>query len=191
MRAIEEAFLWGVEGVTEVWLVRHGDCYEGLTEAADPPLSEVGREQARRLAARLARLEITAVYSSPLLRARQTAAAFSDSVRLDPRLREIANEPAPAGAGTTVNAHVHFSEPHAEVLERLRGAIDEAIVAEGPGRIVVVTHAGAILAYLCHVLRIESGKLRLLPYFTSVSVVRARGERRMAGALADTSHLDS
>jgi hypothetical protein len=32
MRALEAAFLIGVEGVTEVWLVRHGDCYDGMAE---------------------------------------------------------------------------------------------------------------------------------------------------------------
>jgi hypothetical protein len=27
MRSLEAAFLIGVEGVTVIWLVRHGDCY--------------------------------------------------------------------------------------------------------------------------------------------------------------------
>jgi len=38
MRSLEAAFLIGVDGVTEIWLVRHGDCYEDMAEGADPPL---------------------------------------------------------------------------------------------------------------------------------------------------------
>jgi len=41
------------------------------------------------------------------------------------------------------------------------------------------------------VLHLDPGTLRLLPYFTSVSVVRALGDRRMVGALCDTAHLES
>jgi hypothetical protein len=54
----------------------------------------------------------------------------------------------------------------------------------------MVGHGVAILVYLCDVLRLEYGQLRLLPYYTSVNVVRILGDRRMVGALADTSHLD-
>ncbi|HCG03245.1 MAG TPA: hypothetical protein DEV93_22245, partial [Chloroflexi bacterium] len=50
MRSLEAAFLIGVRGVTVIWLVRHGDCYEGMAEGSDPPLSALGRTQAARLA---------------------------------------------------------------------------------------------------------------------------------------------
>ena len=50
IRSLEEAFLIGLEGVTEVWLVRHADCYRDLTTTEDPPLSALGRQQASRLA---------------------------------------------------------------------------------------------------------------------------------------------
>src|SRR5260370_11183850 len=39
----------------------------------DPPLSEEGHEQARRVAARLASRQVEALYTSDLLRASQTA----------------------------------------------------------------------------------------------------------------------
>src|SRR5437870_4258985 len=72
MRSLERAFLLGVPGVTEILLIRHGDAYEGLDVLldgsldSDPGLSPSGREQARRLAERLGRLGVDAVYSSPL-----------------------------------------------------------------------------------------------------------------------------
>src|SRR5216683_4917143 len=68
MRSLEAAFLIGVEGVTEVWLVRHADCYEGMSEGADPQLSPLGRKQAELLANRVRRINVAAIYSSPYRR---------------------------------------------------------------------------------------------------------------------------
>ncbi len=82
MRSLEASFLIGVEGVTEIWLVRHGDCYEGMSDGADPPLSALGRKQAELLAERVARLKPSAVYSSPYRRAFETARTISDDVHV-------------------------------------------------------------------------------------------------------------
>lgn len=82
---------------TRVLLVRHGstelsaeDRFAGSTDVA---LSSAGEEQARRLAARLARLDLAAVYASPLQRTRRTAeilaAPHGLTVQADPALREI------------------------------------------------------------------------------------------------------
>jgi broad specificity phosphatase PhoE len=183
MQALEAAFLIGVEGVTETWLVRHADCYQNITDATDPPLSALGRDQARRLAARVRRAQPAAVYSSPLLRAIETARAISDDVHVDDRLVEM---------DLVVNddGSLDLREPPADVVERMRTAIDE-IGERHPGqRIVVVSHGAAIIAYLTDVLRLELGGLRMLPYYTSISVVRALGDRRMVGALGDVAHLE-
>src|SRR5579864_713039 len=89
MRSLEALFLIGVEGVTEIWLVRHADCYQQMTEVEDPPLSAMGREQAKRLAARMQRARPAAVYSSPMRRAVETARAIADDIRIDKRLVEM------------------------------------------------------------------------------------------------------
>ncbi len=183
MRSLEAAFLIGVEGVTVIWLVRHGDCYEGMAEGSDPPLSPLGRTQAARLAKRVKRVGATAVYSSPLRRAVETAQAIQDDVHQDPRLVEIDLE---LGDDSNLN----FKESTASVIARMRSAIDD-IVAEHPGEhVVVVTHGIALMAYVSDALHLEAGQLRLLPYYTSVSVVRALGDVRMVGTIADTAHLD-
>ncbi len=70
VRNLEGAFLVGVEGVTEVWLVRHADAYTYGVDEPDPALSEVGQEQAARLARRI---KGGPVYSSPARRALETA----------------------------------------------------------------------------------------------------------------------
>jgi len=53
-----------------------------------------------------------------------------------------------------------------------------------------VCHAGVIVNYVADVLHLEPGGLRLLPYYTSVNVVRALGDRRMVASLGDTAHLE-
>ncbi|MDQ6719406.1 MAG: histidine phosphatase family protein [Candidatus Dormibacteraeota bacterium] len=183
MRSLEAAFLIGVEGVTEIWLVRHGDCYEGMAEGPDPPLSTLGRQQAERLAERVRRVGAAAVYSSPYRRAMETARIIDDDVHDDARLVEIDLELGDDG-------HLQFNESTVSVVERMRSAIDD-IVEVHPGKhVVVVTHGVALMAYITNVLRLEPGQVRLLPYYTSVSVVRALGDLRMVGGIADTAHLE-
>ena len=186
MRSIEAAFLVDGQGATlaeatEVWLVRHGDCYDGIM-GEDPPLSPQGRVQVRRLAARLSRLNFDAVYSSPLRRALETARAIRPDVSLDERLVEVHTE--------LEDGHVHPAEAPDEVLARMREAVDDAVAANPGGRLLMVGHGVAILGYLCDVLRLEFGTLRLLPYYTSVNIVRVSGDRRMVGSLADVAHLE-
>lgn len=74
-------------------LVRHGstvvsdeDRFAGSTDVA---LSDRGREEARRLGKRLAKMRFDAIYTSPLQRCRETAARLAESHGLEPR-------PAPA-----------------------------------------------------------------------------------------------
>ena len=183
MRSLEAAFLIGVDGVTEIWLVRHGDCYEDMAEGADPPLSATGRRQAERLAERVHRAGAKAIYSSPYRRAVETARILGDHVREDARLVEIELE-------LREDNSLDFKETPTSVLERMRAAIDDIVEAHPGEHVVVVTHGVALMAYISDVLRLEPGQLRLLPYFTSVSVIRALGDRRMVGGIADTSHLE-
>ena len=85
--------------ITRVFLVRHGattltaeDRFAGST---DVPLSDAGREQARRLAVRLRPQRLTAVYTSPLGRAMETAQILAQPFGLEtqvrPALREISH----------------------------------------------------------------------------------------------------
>lgn len=183
MRSLEAAFLIGVEGVTEIWLIRHADCYEDLADTVDPPLSNLGRDQATRLAERLRRKKPAAVYASPYRRAMETARAFSGDVHVDERLVEMKLE-------VTEDGSLDLREPPSGVIERMRAVVDEITQQHTGQRIAVVGHGAAIIAYLTDVLRLEPGQLRLLPYYTSISVVRALGDRRMVGALGDVAHLE-
>jgi len=182
MRSLRHAYLIDVEGVTEIWLVRHADVYDGLEDVPDPPLSRLGVDQAARLARRLQQLEIRAVYSSPHQRALQTAEALSDRIAIEPRLAEAR---ARYAAGK-----VQIQESPRAVIQRMQEAVDLAVAAHSGGRVVMVTHGIAILSYLCDVLQLAPGTLRLFPDFTSISVVRVKGDRRMAGSMCDIAHLE-
>src|SRR5712691_13547841 len=130
MRSLETAFLIGVEGVTEVWLVRHADCYEGMSEGADPQLSELGRKQAELLAQRVRKLQPTAIYCSPYRRALETARIIADDVHVDHRLIEMEME---LGDGGEFN----FKELPDSVIERMSAAIDEIARSHPGGRVIV------------------------------------------------------
>lgn len=77
---------------TTIVLVRHGETdwnrdnrFQGH---ADPPLNDAGREQARVLAEELRGEPFAALYTSPLRRARETAAILGPQLALEPRADE-------------------------------------------------------------------------------------------------------
>ena len=183
MRSLEALFLIGVEGVTEIWLVRHADCYRDMTEVDDPPLSALGREQAQRLAQRLNHIKPAAVYSSPYRRAMETARCITDDVRVDARLVEMALDLGEDGS-------LDFNESQDLAVARMRGVLDDIVRDHDGQRVVVVSHGASIIACLTDAMQLEPGQLRLLPYYTSISTVRVLGDRRMVGALGDTAHLE-
>jgi broad specificity phosphatase PhoE len=123
-----------------------------------------------------------AVFASPLRRALETARTIRPDVRVEERLVEVRTE--------LDGGHVRPAEQPDAVLARMRAAVSDAVAAHRGGRVVMVGHALSIMAYLCDVLRIEFGTLRLLPYYTSVSIVRELDGRRMVGSLADVAHLE-
>src|SRR5947209_12743914 len=155
-----------------------------MATADDPPLSALGRGQAQRLAARVKRANVAAVYSSPFRRALETALAITDDVRVDQRLVEISLE-------IDVDGTLDFKESPESALSRMRDVIDDVVAAHEGQRVVVVGHGAAIIACLTDVMRLEPGRLRMLPYYTSISTVRVLGDRWMVGSLGDVAHLEA
>jgi 2,3-bisphosphoglycerate-dependent phosphoglycerate mutase len=78
--------------MTEILLIRHGETewnQQGRMQGQhDSPLTATGLHQARRLAQRLKQVEFTALYSSDLGRAHQTARCIADATG-----HEIVSEP--------------------------------------------------------------------------------------------------
>src|SRR5258708_32862554 len=85
---MEDPFLIQRSHAAELFIVRHADAIPEADEIIpsgiydDLPLSRLGREQALALAERLGRLNVDALYSSPLRRCLQTAAALAERLGL-------------------------------------------------------------------------------------------------------------
>jgi broad specificity phosphatase PhoE len=153
-----------------LFIARHGETVDNasglILGRRDPPLSEAGREQAARLAGQAAALGVGALWCSPLLRARQTAAVVAEAIGvavtiLDSLIesRRGSWEGQPVAQITEVSpalfaafeaGAVGFAFPGGESLldqvERTRQALD--VVASAPGPALVVAHAGTIRAAL-------------------------------------------
>lgn len=84
---------------TRIFLIRHGatilTAEDRFAGSINVPLSDQGREQARRLSIRLANENLTAVYASPLDRTMETARILAQphGLEVQPRdgLREISH----------------------------------------------------------------------------------------------------
>jgi probable phosphoglycerate mutase len=80
--------------MTELWLIRHGETEWSAsgrhTSRTDLPLTEAGRERAKKLGAYLAGTTFAAVLRSPMLRAKETCeiAGFGDVAVVDDGLLE-------------------------------------------------------------------------------------------------------
>ena len=154
--------------MTTILLARHGESdwnrdrrWQGH---ADRPLTNLGREQARALADRLAATELDAVYSSDLERARETAAIVAEPHQLPvkelPDLREV--DVGSWSGLTRAEAEERFpnafrrwaeggegwddGETYEQLSERVVGAV-LAIAARHPrDRVLLVAHGGSIRA---------------------------------------------
>ena len=65
--------------MTDIWLVRHGEAATSFDQDTDPPLSDLGREQAARTAEYLSQCvpDDAKLLTSPKLRATQTGEPFA------------------------------------------------------------------------------------------------------------------
>ena len=200
-------------GAAELHVVRHADAvpesHESFTIYDDyeaHPLSARGRAQAAAVAQRFAELDVIAVYSSPVRRARETAetiaAAAGVAVREEPAVREIAIGPVDdelqlrerlAWLATVAMRDgswegIPGTETSTGVRSRVLGALD-AIAVRHPGeRVAVVSHAGAINAALGAIASSDHDFLFPLAN-ASVSVVRIGNNRRLLMSANETAHL--
>jgi len=180
-------------------LIRHGES-EGnrdrtFTQSPEVPLTDVGHEQARSVAQKLAqRHEPQRVVASPFTRARQTADAiaghFALPVELEPDLREqsfgvFAGQPYTA---MLTDASYHEGprwawrpaggESLLDVAQRAVPAF-ERIAQAARGDTIVVSHGGVMLALCAHVLGTWEG-LEVTPNCGVVVVERNASQYRIA-----------
>lgn len=202
--------------VTRIYLIRHcqsmGNIEHKFQGQYDADISPAGEKQLELLGLRFRNEPIDVIYTSPLKRARMTAQAIAkyrndievidepgfiemNVGELENRsLKELAlNYPETAKKWDRYPDLCEFpgGETMAEVYERVNRALDR-VIAENPGRIVVITTHGGVLRNLYA--RIQFGEpagIRKSEVFgnTGVSTVIAEGDRLYFESTNDLSHL--
>lgn len=214
----DRAFLTGVEGITELIFVRHGEQHIAdprsgpVGETFDPPLSERGEQQAKVVGERLSVDRIDVVYASPLKRALETGRQVARHHRLEPvvvdDLREVEvfrDIPADRsaidflGQGLLLGIRERmlrekkwdvypYSESSFEFRKRTVNAI-ESIIAQNEGkRVVIACHGGVINAYIGHIIGVDYDMF-FRPAHCSISIVFSGHGARALQSLNDVHHL--
>jgi phosphoserine phosphatase len=203
---------------TQILLVRHGESewnhsrrYAGQQ---DVPLSELGKEQADRLAERLKDEGLGAIYASPLRRARDTAEAIGTlagvPVILEPGLAEI-NHGLWEGL-TARQVDERFpreyrqwrSQPHAivmprgesldEVGKRAELVLARVLLERQGGKALIGTHDAVLRVLLLKLLGMTPDHFWKWSFENaSLTVIELRGDGGVETAhlvrLNDTAHL--
>src|SRR5688572_19633786 len=204
---------------THVLLIRHGQS-RGNAEGrfgghTDTPLSARGRRQAEALAKALVGEKFTAIYSSDLKRAVQTAEPLARVTRAklitSDAFRErsvgvmegLTFEEAAAQHPEQYAALLHRDfehvllggESYRQMLDRASKKLDEIIEKHKGGRIAIFTHTGTICILALHIMgALDSPELKPVWIHSSNCGIsrfdlRDDGYVRVA-AINDTRHLD-
>ena len=191
----------------QLWLIRHAlpVRVEDAPGAADPELSADGRTQAQRLADWLSEERIDAVWTSPLRRARETAAPLARALGVEPvvdddlaefdrdadfyiPLEELKAEGDPRYQ-ELVDGTWASDDQGRDFGRRLLDAMNRAITAHPGGDVAVVCHGGVINVYLAHVLGLTDAMF-FHPDYTGISRVKAaRSGQRSIASINETGHL--
>ena len=160
--------------MTTLLLARHGESDWNAQKRwqghADRPLTRRGRDQATALAKRLDAFPLAAIYSSDLLRARETAAAVArrrgleiscrDDLRevdvgsWSGRSRDELEAAAPEEVARWLDGDKGWEggESYEQMADRVVAAVTEIAAAHPGEHILVVTHGGCVRAVHAHAL---------------------------------------
>lgn len=189
-------------------LVRHGRTAANasglLLGRADPPLDELGTDQAEAVARTLRSEErsVRDVVASPLLRTRMTAEQLTHDVAVDGRWVELSygeweRRPladVPAATWQQWRSDPDFAPPGGESIadlgRRVRAACDDLVEAARDHDVVVVSHVSPIKAAVAWALGVPdevAWHLFLAP--ASITRIRLEGSRRVLQSYNETAHL--
>jgi uncharacterized phosphatase len=162
--------------MTSFIFVRHGQSQanlDGVIALEDSPLTKEGAVKARKAARELKKRGITAIVSSPLLRARQTAEVIAKEVKIDPQTIEVIDDLRERGLGSykghrREESHLFYFtvdgqndvEPRGVLIARCEAALNRIKKLSERGTVLVVGHA--VSGYFLQ--QVASGK-RLLADF--------------------------
>jgi 2,3-bisphosphoglycerate-dependent phosphoglycerate mutase len=203
--------------LTELIVIRHGETAwnadNRIQGHADIALNRTGLLQAQAIARRLAAVPIDVIFSSDLLRARQTAHAIAQvkalKIHLDARLREV-NLGVFQGM-TRMEAQQKFTgdynrffhspeyafaidggESRADKEAQIAGFIEDTLLVFRGKRIVLVTHGGPLLSVFRVTLGIpQHMPVRLKLYNAGINRFLLEDDSWILSAWGDISHLQN
>ena len=209
----------------DIYLVRHGQSTGNnqgrLIGWSDHPLTDLGRAQAQRLAARLVGTRFAALYASDLSRAVATAAALTAQgappARLDPQLREIDSGAWSGLSDAQVrerfpdewrrwheerDPHLHRGgrESYDQAATRMLDALCAIARRHPGGTVAVISHGGVIRAAVARMMGLDLRRIWTLS-IANASITRIRpfapitaradGPCGRALTINDTAHLEA
>ncbi len=204
--------------VTKLFLIRHGQSAgnaEGRFGGHGPtPLSELGERQARITAKTLAKENITAIYSSDLKRAVQTARPLADLLGIKVHSTKAFRERNvgvlegltfdesktnhPKDYYALVNRHVFHviteGESYKHLLRRATAELWNILRRHQGERVAVFSHTGAICFMTLHLMGAIRRDTKQTPWIVTSNCgisrfeIRARNNVRLL-AINDTRHL--
>lgn len=202
--------------ITHLFFIRHARSVwndAGLWQGqADPPLSDGGRSEARRLAERLHHsISFDGLYSSDLKRAHLTATIVGERlgvpVTVDPVWRERgigclegltteeiqARYPEVWATRLTGPMDAPGGETYEEVLSRAAQGCNDLLARHAGQTVAVFSHGGMILATLVHLLGLGPiGFTRLVGgRHTAISHVTIEDGHARLDRLNDYAHLET
>lgn len=215
----QDVLLLSKKDATRLYLIRHGQSasnqarVEGRLGEFDPPLTEIGLQQAERVGERMATYGVDAIYASPLQRAYNTALPISKRTGIEIKviddIQEI-NEPTRDGsidpnANRETADHLAIKarfeaeptwdnlpggESTAHFRERIARGFAQ-IVAECPGqKVAVACHGGVIQTYVALVLGLEKNDFPFYAFNASITSIRAWQDKRALWRLNELAHLE-
>jgi len=193
----------------DITFIRHGQTtgnssgkWQGHTNGA---LTADGRDQARRLGARLAGEHFDLVLSSDLERARDTALALGREVETDERWREpffgtwedctteeiLAHDrEGLSGLLTGEDVALGGGERLSEVFARMSEALDDAVARVGNGSVAVVSHGMSLLTLLSGLLTAKRPSPLGILGNTAIARWVVDGGRHRMNVYNDDTHLE-
>lgn len=200
--------------MARVIFVRHGQTtwndlgvYQGHT---DIPLNEIGFKQGAKVAQRLKKEKVAAIYSSDLLRARQTAELIAEEHNLTvitmPEFREIhfgvwegksykdINKLYPEMLKIWLtdpkNLKIPEGETFPEMLARAWQGLTKILLNHKNETVIIVAHGGTIGALLCSILDMDLKNLwRIRQGNTGITIVEFYEDKGVLTLFNDTYHL--
>ena len=197
-----------------LFLVRHGETQrnrEGQVQGrGDQDLTDVGRKQAAAVARALIRENVTALYSSPLKRAVETAEIIGAELGLPVQVAEDMAEADVGGLDGLTSEEMRARYPDfmalwdhdpgsavmpggeslAQVQERVWRLVQSLLGAHPEANVVAVSHNFTIGTLVCKVLGLPLVSFRRLRVdLGSVSAVELREGRNRLVLLNDRCHL--